>query len=134
MRFPVLVALAAAVSLAGCTQAPTTSTKDFTGAEKDVAEVVADLAQDAARNRRSHVCGEILTERLQQDIAGTSSCPSEVKKAFEDADDATLDVDDVTIQGSTAKAVVSQKSGDTKVRRTFELVKAGGAWRIDSFG
>ena len=96
--------------------------------------MVADLADDAARNKQSHVCGEILSARLEKAVAGDSSCPNEVKKAFEDADAATLDVDDVTITGDTATAVVSTKDSDETVKRTFKLVKADGDWRIDSFG
>lgn len=134
MRSPLPVALAAAVLLAGCTQAPTTSTDDFSGDEKDVAEVIADLSEDAARNRQAHVCGEIVTERLEKAIAGDSSCPNEVKKAFQDADSATLDVEDVSITGDDATAEVSTKDGDKTVTRTFKLLKVDGGWRIDSFG
>ncbi len=134
MRSSLPVALLAAVSLAGCTQAPSTSTDDFTGDEKDVAQVIADLSDDAARNRQAHVCGELITERLQKAVAGDSSCPDEVKKAFEDADAAALDVDDVTITGTDATADVSTKDGDETVKRTFELIKVDGTWRIDSFG
>ena len=134
MRSSLPVALAAAILLAGCTQAPTTSTEDFNGDEKAVAQVVADLSDDASRNRQSHVCGEIVTERLQKAIAGDSSCPDEVKKAFDDADSAVLEVEDVTITGTEATAQVSTEDGDTKVTRTFDLVKVDGDWRIDSFG
>lgn len=134
MRVLVPVLLGAATLVAGCTQQQPSSTGGFRGDEKAVAQVVADLADDAARNKQSHTCGEILSPRLEKAVAGDSSCPSEVKKAFEDADAAKLAVDDVTISGQTATAVVSTKDRDTTVKRTFKLIKAGGSWRIDSFG
>jgi hypothetical protein len=134
MRSLVPALLGAAALLAGCTQPQSSSTGDFKGDEKDVAQVVADLADDAARNKQSHVCGEILSARLEKAVAGDSSCPNEVKKAFEDADANTLDVDDVTVTGEKATAKVSTKNGDATVSRTFRFVKADGSWRIDSFG
>ncbi|MEA2124644.1 MAG: hypothetical protein QOI80_1426, partial [Solirubrobacteraceae bacterium] len=88
----------------------------------------------AQRNREADVCDDVLSERLQKAVAGDSSCISEVKKAFEDADTATIDVDDVTITGSTATAAVSTEDRGTPVKRTFKLVRESGGWRIDSFG
>jgi len=130
-RLPLV--LLAALLLAGCTQQPTAS-NDFEGPEKAVAQVVLDLSEDAQRGRQAHVCGEILSERLQRSVAGDSSCDSEVKKAFEDADAAQIEVDDVTITGDRATAVVHSDDREKEVRRTFELVREDGGWRIASFG
>jgi hypothetical protein len=134
MRLRLPAAVAAALVLAGCTQQQATSTSEYKGEEKDVAEVVADLSDDASRGRGSHVCGEVVTPRLQKLIADGSSCPSEVKKAFEDADTADLAVDDVTVTGTKATAQVSTEARGDEVKRTFRLVKVAGDWRIDSFG
>ncbi len=134
MRNSLPLLLGAAALLGGCTQQRTTSTDDFKGDAKDVAQVVADLSDDASRNKQAHVCGEILSERLEKSVAGSSSCPNEVKKAFEDADAATLSVDDVKVTGTTATAKVSTEDGNDTVRRTFKLIKVDGGWRIDSFG
>jgi hypothetical protein len=128
-----LLALLVALPLGGCTQQPTAS-NDFKGAEKAVAQVVLDLAEDAQRGHEADVCGQILSKALQEKVAGDSSCVSEVKKAFEDADTSTIEVDDVTITGNTATAEVHSEDRDDKVRRTFELVREDGGWRIDSFG
>ena len=134
MRILLPVLIGATVVMGGCTQQKTASTGDFKGDEKDVAQVVVDLSEDAARNKQSHTCGEILSARLEKDVAGDSSCPNEVKKAFDDADTTTLDVDDVTITGNAATAKVSTEDGDDTVSRTFKLIKVDGDWRIDSFG
>jgi hypothetical protein len=134
MRMPApLLLVAVLVGLTGCTQ-QRSAKNDFRGDEKDVAQVVIDLSDDARRGRQADVCDAILSARLQESVAGDSSCISEVKKAFEDADAATIDVDDVTITGSTATVDVSTDDRDTKVKRTFKLVKEDGGWRIDSFG
>jgi hypothetical protein len=117
----------------GCTQQRTAS-NDFKGDEKDVAQVVLDLSSDASRGRAAEVCDDLMTARLQKSVAGDSSCISEVKKAFEDADEATIEVDDVTITGSKATAVVSSEDRKERVKRTFELVREDDGWRIDSFG
>jgi hypothetical protein len=119
--------------LGGCTQ-QTTASNDFTGSEKAVAQVVIDLSEDAQRGRQADVCGQILSERLQKAVAGDSSCDSEVKKAFEDADAAQIEVDDVSISGDRATAEVHSEDRKEDVTRTFELVRENGDWRIDSFG
>lgn len=134
MRLLLPIVLGAAALVAGCTKQQSSSTGDFRGDEKNVAQVVANLADDAARQKQSRVCGELLSARLEKAIAGNLSCPSEVKKAFEDADSAKLEVKDVTITGNTATAKVGTKDRNKTVTRTFKFVKAGGSWRIDSFG
>jgi hypothetical protein len=127
------LALLAALVLGGCTQQPTAS-NDFEGDEKAVAQVVLDLSDDAQRGRQAHVCGEILSEALREKVAGDSSCDREVEKAFDDADTALIEVDDVSITGETATAVVHSEDRGKEIRRTFELVREDGDWRIDSFG
>jgi stress response protein SCP2 len=134
MRMYSIVLLGAlALGAAGCTQQQSSS-NDFKGAEKSAAQVVLDLSSDASRGRGANVCDELLSARLEKAVAGDSSCISEVKKAFEDADNATLEVEDVTINGSKATVEVSSDDRDETVKRTFDLVREDDSWRIDSFG
>ena len=119
--------------LAGCTQQPAAS-NDFKGSEKDVAQVVLDLSEAAQRGSHADVCGEILSERLQKAVAADESCVSEVKKAFEDADGAQLEVDDVSIEGETATVDVHSEDPGENAEATFRLVREDDEWRIDSFG
>lgn len=142
MRRLALPALAA-VALAGCGQATTGDTGGFSGEEARVAEVVGDLTSAATRGEEARVCDEILSADLQREIAGADgdepadeSCVSEVEKAFDDADSAVIDVDEVTIapSGDEATAVVSSEQVDERVERTFSFVRENGEWRIDSFG
>lgn len=134
MRFvaPTLL-VALALPVAGCTQ-QTTASNDFTGDEKDVAQVVLDLSDDATRRKPAKVCDDVLSERLAKAVTGDSSCIAQVKDAFDDADTNSIEVDDVTITGTTATADVHTKVDGPDVKRTFELVKEDGDWRIDSFG
>jgi hypothetical protein len=131
--YPIVLLSALVLGATGCTQQQSAS-NDFTGAKKAVAQVVLDLSSDASRGRQADVCGNLLSKRLEKSIAGGSSCNSEVKKAFEDADQSTIEVDEVTITGDKATAMVSSEDRDEKVKRTFELVREDDSWRIDSFG
>ena len=132
MRRAAAILLIAPV-LAGCTQ-PNTSTGSFKGEEKRVAQVIVDLSSDATRGKSAETCDQRLSKALREKVAAGKTCASELKKAFEDADAAKLDVDDVAITGTTATAKVQSDNLDSTVTRTFRLVKEDSRWRIDSFG
>ena len=125
--------LLAALLVGGCTQ-QTTAENDFTGDEKAVAQVVLDLSDDAQRGRQADVCGRILSEDLQRKIAGDSSCDREVEKAFEDADALDLEVQKVTVSGTTADVTARGDVGGKQRTTTLEMVKEEGRWRAASFG
>ena len=120
-------------ALAGCTRA-STATENFEGEEKRVAQVVVDLSDDASRGRQAEACDQRFSTALRDKVAGDSTCSKELEKAFADADVAVLEVEDVTITGTTATARVSSEDRDRTVTRTFKLVKEDQRWRIDSFG
>jgi hypothetical protein len=123
----------AGLALGGCAQ-QTSGSATFTGAEKPVAQVVSDLSDDAQRGKEADVCSKVLSKRLVKAIAGDTSCVSEVKKAFEDADAVKIEVDEVSVTGDTATAGVHTTDRGKDVKRVFKLVREDGAWRIDSFG
>ncbi len=129
-RLTLLLALLTAVAaLAGCTQAnPNASAGDFEGAERDVAQVVDDLK---GSRDPEEVCSRILTDDLARSLeSGGRDCVEEVQAMIRDTADTDLDVRDVTISGSTARAEVRQ--GDAAA--TFELERSGESWRISSLG
>jgi hypothetical protein len=134
MRRLAAPALVLVLALTGCTSQQTGDTDDFSGEEERVAEVVGQLSDAATRGEEAQVCDELLSEELQRSVAGGESCISEVEKAFDDADEAVIDVEDVTVEGETATAEVSSEQVGGAVRRTFSFVKEDGEWRIDSFG
>lgn len=134
MRIPLLsLTVLAGLVLAGCNQ-QTAGSASFTGAEKSVSQVVTALSEDAQRGKEADVCAQVLSKRLVRSIAGDTSCVSEVKKAFEDADAAKIAVDTVSITGNTATAGVRTTDRGKDVKRVFKLVREDGNWRIDSFG
>ena len=134
MRLAVLIALFAAMLLTGCTQTQTTS-NDFTGERKQVADRVADLADDGQRKRADAICENLLADELVRQVAAAgSSCASEMKKAIDDADGFDLDVTKVDVNGTTATATVRSQDRGKDVDRTFEFVKQDGDWRITGFG
>ena len=132
---PTVAILVASASLAisACGTASTAGT--FEGEEETVATVVEDLQREGERGEATKICDSILTEALQEKVkAGSESCASELDKALEDADAFDLEVQDVSISGTTATAKVKGLDEDDGILRTLSLEKVDGDWRIDSFG
>jgi hypothetical protein len=134
MRPPVVtVAVIAALVLGACGEASTAG--KFTGEDETVATVIEDLQRNSERGEADQICDDLLTEALQETVKdGSSSCAAELKKALDDADAFDLEVQDVTVSGTTATAKVKGPDEGDGVLRTLELEKVGDAWRIDSFG
>ena len=127
-----LVAILAVIFLAGCgAEQQSTSLDKFSGDERAVAQKVEDLQEAGSRRDPERICTEILAKSLVQQLesAGTS-CTDEMKKAIEDADDYELEVQKVTIDGSTA--TVEVKRGDDGPTETMEFTREGDDWRATS--
>ena len=133
-RIATAALLVAALGVAGCTTTGSSSSSSkFTGAKGDVASVVSDLQQAGQKRDANKICTEILSRKLVDELsqAGTS-CQQEMKNAIEDADDFDLNVQNVTINGSNATAVVKRgKDGPTA---TFRFVREDGKWKATDFG
>ena len=127
-RPPFLLALLLAATLTGCTANPNASAGDFDGAERDVAQVVDDLKGSRDPEK---ICSRMLTDEFAKSLeAGGRDCVEELQAAIRDTADTAMEVRDVTITGSTARAEVRQDDSSA----TFELVRDGESWRISSFG
>jgi len=126
-----LLALLAAFALAGCAATqPNTSADDFKGAEQDVAQVIDDLK---GSRDPEEVCSRIFADAFAKSLAaGGRDCPAEVDAMLHDVSDTDLQVRDVAISGSTARAEVRQ--GDDGKIATFELARSGSSWQITSLG
>src|SRR3954452_24579184 len=128
-----VVLVAAARGAAGCTSSTGSTSGKFTGAQGDIAQVVADLVKDGQHKDAQKICSDILARELVDKLnqAGTS-CGQEMDKAIADADDFDLSVQKVTIERSSATAVVRRgKDGPTA---TFRFVREGGKWKATDFG
>jgi hypothetical protein len=124
-----VLVLLAILALAGC-GATASSAGDFEGEEARVAETVEDVQAAGAADETQRLCDELfaraLVERFQS--AGGGDCRQEVGTALEDTDAFELTVQDVTIQGTTARARVESEE---RVR-TLTLVREGGRWRVSA--
>jgi hypothetical protein len=126
----VLAALAA-----GCTAGSTSSSGDFQGEEKKVADQVEKLESAGKATDAETICNDVLAKALSDQIAAAgSSCVDEVDKAIKDADDFSLEVEDVTINGNTATAKVKGKEAGKDQVRTFEFEREGSDWRATTLG
>ena len=129
-----LILLPVVLALAGCGQASTgNSAEEFEGEERAVAQVVEDLQEAGERQDAEKICSDILAEDLAARLkdAGTT-CPAEIERSIQDADDFELEVEDVTVTGESAKATVRRGTGEREERTVFEFVRASGSWRATS--
>ena len=75
----------------------------------------------------------MLAQRCATQIAKAgSTCEEELDKAIQDADDFSLDVEDVTINGNTATAKVKGKIDGKDEVRDFQFEKDRDSWRATS--
>jgi hypothetical protein len=124
-----LALLLATIAVAGCTPANTNSSAgSFEGAERDVAQVIDDLK---STRDPEEICSRILTDDFAKSLeAGGRDCVDELQATIRDIANTDMDVSDVTVEGSTARAEVRQ-DGETA---TFELERSGDTWQISSLG
>ena len=129
---PLPLLLAALV--AGC-GGSTSSSPDFEGEEKAVADQVEKIQTAGEARDAKQLCDDVLAVELRDAIAAAgSSCEVELDKAIRDADDYALEVEQVTITGDTATATVrtgGEADGET---RDFEFERDGTSWRATSLG
>ena len=126
--------LALAALAAGCTSGAS-SAGDFEGEEKKVADQVEKLETAGEAGDAQEICTEVLAKSVSDQIAQAgSSCEEELDKAIKDADDFSLEVEDVTINGDTATAKVKGKERGKDQVRTFEFERDGSDWRATTLG
>src|SRR5688500_5032624 len=127
-----LVALTCVVALTGCGQAAS-SASEFEGEERAVADVIEELQSAGERREGDRICKEILATELIEDLeSGDVACSTELEKALREADDTSLEVTAVEVDGDSATATVEGREGTEEVSATFGLVKEREAWRINS--
>jgi uncharacterized lipoprotein YmbA len=128
-----LLVIAAALALSACGTASSSNDVKFTGAQKDVADVIDKLAAAGQRHNAASICDDILSKQLVAELKSAGGdCEDEMKDAISDATDYDLQVRSVKINGNNATAQVRQ--GDKGKVATFTFVKENGDWRASSFG
>jgi hypothetical protein len=122
--------------LSACGQASKDSAKDFKGDQQAVAQTVEDLQTASKRGDGKKICSSLLAPALVAQIKTSSkaACDKAVKDALKDADSYEMQVQKVTITGTTAAAVVKSEASDQHRIDTLQLVKDGGAWKLATLG
>lgn len=127
-----LCLLALALSACG-SSTPRDSAKDFSGAERAVADAVEAMETAARDDEPAELCTKLLSERLLTALkAQGTNCTTAAREAFDDASSKDLTVKDVTISGNKATVKVTSGSGSDEKEDTLELEKAAGGWKIAS--
>jgi len=135
MRRPLVALPLVLAALASGCAGGASSSSDFEGEEKKVADVVERLQTAGETGDARAICEEVLATSLSDQIKDAgSTCEQELEKAITDADDFELDVEDVTIQGGKATVKVKGREGGAEKVRTFEFEREGSSWRATSLG
>jgi hypothetical protein len=123
----------AAIALGGCAGQAPTSAGGFQGAEREVAQVVDELQDAGRKGKPDEICSRIFGGDFAASLkTGSVACVDEVQAAIQDVNDFQLEVTDVTVTGSTARAQVRQ--GDDGRTATFAFAREGDGWRVTSLG
>jgi hypothetical protein len=124
-----LCAALCAGALAGCSSA--VSTSSFTGAEHDVAQVIANLQSDATASDQKKICSELLAESVVKSLGGQQGCEQAFKTQLAEIDNLEANVEKVQITSpTTATATVEAIHEGKKSLQPVTLVKERGAWRV----
>jgi len=125
--------LLTALALAGC--GTTSSATDFEGDQRAVADAVENLQVAAEGSDEGAICqtllAQVLIDRLE---SGGGDCRKEISSALDDTDAVGLEVQKVTITGTTATATVEAREGEDDVLRELKLVRERDDWRISELG
>ena len=132
---PILLALTAALALAGCGATDSDSSADFEGEERLVANTIEDIS-DAARSDDGEELCSLLSEALVDKVRTVAGdgvrCQDAIEDAIDDVDSFDVKVLSVRIDGTAATAGVESKENDDKIRDSFGLVKEGGRWKVNA--
>lgn len=132
---PPLVLAASALAIAGC--GGTDNSKDYRGADKDVAAAIDDISSHARKLEARKICDGFMTTELKAKLAAEArrsgrgtDCADQLKDSLRDTDVFEMDVESVAIDGADATVKVKVKtSADPDPVGTLALVNRRG-WRI----
>jgi hypothetical protein len=114
--------------LAGCGKA--VSTSGFSGAEREVAQTIANLQTDATASDQKKICGEVLSASVVASLGGRQGCEAALKTQLTQIDNLEATVQTVKVSGTMATASVVAIHEGKKHLETVTLVKESGGWRI----
>ncbi|MGH2832379.1 MAG: nuclear transport factor 2 family protein [Solirubrobacteraceae bacterium] len=125
----VLLAALPPVALAACGEVVATSS--FKGENKAVAQIISNFQNDVSTANKGNICQKDLASALTARLNSASGgCQEVIKNQLGQIDTFSLNINSITVKGSSAQAQVkSTYSGKTRVS-TLTLVKEGGKWKV----
>jgi hypothetical protein len=121
-------AVLCAVMIAGC--ASSVSTSGYSGPDKEVAQVVANLQSDAQASDQKKICSEVLSAAVVTRLGGEKGCENALKTQLKEIDNLEATVHSVKLNGTSATATVIAIIEGKKHLSTVTLVKESGGWRV----
>lgn len=122
--------LAAAFGLAACggDDSPAEPSVEQASSGKEIVAIAGKLRQAYDDKDGAAACDLLDPRDLKAEFGGRKGCIKRVNAAIsQDRGRPELSFDEVTIDGDTASAKASSKSGET----SYEFVKVDGKWYID---
>lgn len=119
-----------ALAISAC--ATKTSTGNFKGTEKSVAQTVANLQSAAAAGEQKKICAEDLSASVVTSLGGTKGCEKAVKEQVAEIDGTEAEVESVQVSGTTATAKVKSTYSGKKKLSEVTLVEEGGKWKVSA--
>jgi hypothetical protein len=124
-----------AVTLGGCSLAPSSSSSNsagYTGAKALVASTLNLLASDADSTNGLDICEHVLGSSLRATLNRSGSCQTDVKNQIKTIDNFTLTIEAIKVAGKTATARVQTEVNGQKTISTVSLAHEKAGWRISS--
>jgi hypothetical protein len=134
---PAAALAALALIATGCTTAGSTSsssTGNFKGEQKLVANTIDDLSTAASKRNQGQICSTLLASDIVDRLDARGGCTKLINRALKDADTYDISVRSIQINGDKATAQVTSKVGNKDRPGTLQLVKQDGRWKVSSFG
>jgi hypothetical protein len=123
-RRGVIVLVGCALTVAGC----------GTSASQEIEAKVQQFAHATASRDYAMLCNDVLAPELVAHLTAAGlSCERAMKIFTQSVHNPTISVSKVTVNGSTASAVVlATATGQQSSRESIQLIKTSNGWRLDS--
>ncbi|MGD1050910.1 MAG: hypothetical protein ABR947_07545 [Solirubrobacteraceae bacterium] len=134
-RFLIVASACLAVTLGGCSLAPSSSSSNssgYTGAKALVASTLNLLASDSSSSNGLDICEHVLGSALRSALKKSGSCQTDVDNQLKTVDDFTLTIESIKVSGKAATARVQTEVNGQKTISTVSLADQKAGWRISS--
>jgi copper chaperone CopZ len=119
-----------ALAFSAC--ATKTSTGGFKGADKEVAQAVANLQSAVTAGDQKKICAEDLSASVVSSLGGTKGCEAAIKEQVAEIDGTEAEVESIQLNGKTATAKVRSTFSGRKTQTEVTLVEEGGKWKVSA--